>query len=139
VLNNLDVRSSRYSYRYPYYRNYSAYQKYYGSDEKKPAKTVEEENKPSPLIPHSNIYGHFRRFAAHLPLPGFSNRMSRRVLRSRMTATCAIKRILVGDSSRLPEPLLPDDVNTDPARGTQPVGSMACEGRALSRSPTADQ
>ncbi len=43
VLNNLDVRSSRYSYRYPYYRNYSAYQKYYGSDEKKPAKTVEEE------------------------------------------------------------------------------------------------
>ena len=43
VLNNLDVRSSRYGYRYPYYRNYSAYQKYYGSDEKKPAKTVEEE------------------------------------------------------------------------------------------------
>ena len=43
VLNNLDTRGSRYGYRYPYYRNYSAYQKYYGSDEKKPAKTAAEE------------------------------------------------------------------------------------------------
>lgn len=43
VLNNLDTRGSRYGYRYPYYRNYSAYQKYYGSDEKKPVKTAAEE------------------------------------------------------------------------------------------------
>jgi non-specific protein-tyrosine kinase len=30
VLNNLDMRGSRYSYRYHYYRDYSAYQHYYG-------------------------------------------------------------------------------------------------------------
>ncbi len=43
VLNNLDLRNSRYSYRYHYYRDYSAYQKYYGFEGKKSNKPVVEE------------------------------------------------------------------------------------------------
>jgi len=42
VLNNLDLRGSRYSYRYHYYRDYSAYQNYYGSKSHKSKKTAKE-------------------------------------------------------------------------------------------------
>ena len=33
VLNDVDLRSQPYNYRYHYYRNYSAYQHYYGGKE----------------------------------------------------------------------------------------------------------
>jgi non-specific protein-tyrosine kinase len=44
VMNNLDLRGSRYGYRYRYYRDYSAYQNYYGREKKseKAAREVEE-------------------------------------------------------------------------------------------------
>lgn len=42
VLNNLDLRGSHYGYRYHYYRDYSAYQNYYGSKGKKTEKVVKE-------------------------------------------------------------------------------------------------
>lgn len=38
VMNNLNLRGSRYGYRYHYYRDYTAYQNYYSSKEKKSEK-----------------------------------------------------------------------------------------------------
>jgi capsular exopolysaccharide synthesis family protein len=38
VLNDIDLRGKPYAYRYHYYRNYSAYQDYYGHGEKEKAK-----------------------------------------------------------------------------------------------------
>jgi capsular exopolysaccharide synthesis family protein len=38
VLNDIDLRGKPYAYRYHYYRNYSAYQEYYGHGEKEKEK-----------------------------------------------------------------------------------------------------